>query len=282
MRKLIALVESAQLEERYTKDNSYLHQYLNSDDFDPYSAWHWVCEWIEENDYLDELSELTGQEFTSADDLREEEPELFYKLPEHAQRECAEAVLDKIMQYEPQEAPSTAYLHNRRKNLLPRDTWLIHFTDDPYAIAAKGFTIGVDQMDKLGLTTYFKNEGGMKNRGGYNFAFLAQSRDADFAAHKGKYGRHAVVFQNSGVHAYHNSDEEDQVIFWGADVSPNDIIVLIHSADGDGSWHVKTRSRLRNGETTLFAGDFEDSIKWIIQNANTYRKKLSKRGRNID
>jgi hypothetical protein len=274
MRKLMNLVEGVVVSERYTSNNSWLHQYLKNGEFDPYSGWHWICEWLADNDHLDEVSEALGREITDADELREEEPEVFYKLPEHLQRECAENVIDIIMQHEPEEAPSWAFLDNRRNQLLPRNTWLVHFTDDPYGIASKGFVYGVDQMDKLGLTTYFRNEGGMKARGGYNFAFLANSRDAKFAADKGKYGHHAVVFQNSGVHAYHNSDEENQIIFWGADVSPNDIIVLENEY---GDWHVKSRSHLRNGKTTLFSGDFENCIKWIIQNANQYRKKLNQR-----
>lgn len=265
------LVESASLDERYTIDNSQLHKYLGKAEFDPHSHWYWVCEWIEQNDYLQDMAEALGVELNSADDLQEEDPDAFYRLPEAAQKECAETVIEKVLHHDPADAPSWAYLDNSRKTLLPRNTWLVHFTDSPNEIAHQGFTIGVDQMDKLGLTTYFKSDSFIKKGGGFNFAFLATGRDAAFAASKGKYGRHAVLFQNSGVHAYHNSDEENQVIFWGADVSPKDIIVLENNG---GDWHVQARSRLRNGETSLFTGDFESCVKWVIQNQAQYRKKM--------
>lgn len=274
MRKFINLVESTQLDELYSLNNKQLHDYLKRREFDPHQLWWWVCQWIADNDHLDELSEVAGTELGSADDLQEEDPDLFYNLPADVQKECAEAVVERVMADDASEAPTWAHMDLQKPKLLPRDTWLVHFTDKPYDIASQGFTIGMDQMDKLGLTTWYKNEGDYKKHGGYNFAFVAKGRHASYAASKGKYGRDAVVFQNSGVHAYHYGDEEEQVIFWGEEVSPKDIIVLVNE---HGDWQVKTRHRLRNGETTLFSGDFEACVNWVIQNSAQYRKKLGNR-----
>jgi len=274
MRKFINLVESIyikRIDELYSSNNKYLQHYMKNAEFDPYQTWHDVCEWLEENDHLELVSELLGHEINSADDLREEEPDVFYQLPPELQKECGEAVVEHLVQHDPAEAPTWAHMSLNDPKLLPRTTWLVHFTDHPYDIAQQGFTIGMDQMDKLGLTTWFKNEGDFKKHGGYNFAFKALSRHADFAAHKGKYGQSAVLFQNSGVHAYHYGDEEDQVIFWGEEVSPKNIIVLVKE---DDTWHVKTRHRLRNGQTSLFAGDYENCVKWVVQNSDQYRRKL--------
>jgi len=273
IRKFMKLVEGldavAPVDEAYTTMNSYLRNYLKGAEFDPYSSWYWVCEWLEKNDYLDLVSEAMGEEITSADQLNDEEPEVFYKLPPEIQKECAEAVVEKMMQHEPEDAPTWAHMSLQDSKLLPRNTWLVHFTDHPYDIASQGFTIGMDQMDKLGLTTYYKNAA---KEGGYNFAFIAKSRDAEFAASKGKYGKFAVVFQNSGVHAYHYADEENQIIFWGADVSPKSIVVLTKEYD---EWQVRSKYRLRNGETTLHSGDFQNCIDWVQKNYIQYRRWLT-------
>jgi hypothetical protein len=278
MRKLINIVEATvaeapELDEKYTRDNVYLKQYMQKGEFDPYRHWNDVCNWLARNGYLEEASEAAGHEIHDEEQLQEEDPEIFYKLPEDLQSRSAEDVVEELLQHDPAEAPTWAHMQSKGKTLLPRTTWLVHFTDHPYDIAAQGFTIGIDQMDKLGLTTWFKNDGWDKKEGGYNFAFTAQSRYASNAANKGSYGQCAVLFQNSGVHAYHHGDEEDQVMFWGADVSPQDIVVLYRASKRD-DWNVKSRYRLRNGETTLFTGDFESCVKWVIQNATQYRRKL--------
>jgi len=101
------------------------------------------------------------------------------------------------MRFEPAGAPTWSHMSLERETLLPRNTWLIHFTNEPYSIAKNGFTIGMDDMERLGLTTYFSKE--YKSLGGYNFAFLAPSREANWAATKRRYGKSAVMFQNSGI-----------------------------------------------------------------------------------
>jgi hypothetical protein len=271
IRKFMKLVEEleAPVDEAYTANNSYLRSYLRDADFDPYSNWAYICMWLEENDYLETVSSVLGEEIDDASTLEEYEPDVFYKLPAVIQKECAEATVEYVMQHDPADAPTWAHMSLKNNKLLPRNTWLVHFTNHPYDIASQGFTIGMDEMDKLGLTTYYSNKA---KQGGYNFAFIANSRDAKFAASKGKYGKYAVVFQNSGVHAYHSSDEEDQVIFWGKDVSPKSIIVLTKEYD---EWQVRSKYRLRNGETVLYTGDFQNCVNWIITNYNQYRRWLT-------
>src|SRR4051812_38904112 len=103
-------------------------------------------------------------------------------------------------------------------------------------------------MDKLGLTKYIgDNE---KKYAGYNFAFEALGRDANWSASQGKYGKHAVLFQNSGVHCYHYGDEETQIVFYGADVSPKNIIYLRNEG---GDWQVMPAYEIR-GRDYLFTG----------------------------
>jgi hypothetical protein len=175
------------------------------------------------------------------------------------------------MRNDPADAASTEFLSLQHNRLLPRQTWLVHFTDDPNAIAEQGFAMGTFDMTRLGLTTYTQNSA--KERG-YNFAFIADGRHANWAASEGKYGKHAVMFQNSGVHTWHSADEEDQIIFWGADVKPSDIVVLKHHRD---DWYVQSHDQ-RHGYTdrSLFAGDFEKCVAWVITNFQQYHRALTK------
>src|SRR5205823_3557059 len=98
--------------------------------------------------------------------------------------------------------------------------------------------------------------------------FLAGSRDAYAAASRKKYGRDCVVFQNAGVLAYHSGDEEDQVIFWGPDVDLRHL-ALIQLVDGD--YHVKSRTGM-----TLFTGEFEQAVKWVMAHHRQYSRQLYK------
>jgi hypothetical protein len=271
MRSLITLIESAQVSERYSPENSAFLRYMKDQDFDPYQAWYYVCQWLEEQDMLDEVSELLGTEVTSADELQEEEPDVFYKLDPAVQKECGTAVIDTMMSDDPTEAPSSAHMMLDNEKLLPRTTWLIHFSNDAEGIAYNGFRYGMDQMDRLGLTTYFTDNA--KSQGGYNFAFLASGRYASWAASKKKYGRHAVIFQNSGVSVHHHADEEQQVVFHGADVDVRGIVYLRNSEDG---WQAMSRRTKANPQVrALFTGDFDDCVKWVQANFVQYRRALT-------
>jgi hypothetical protein len=259
--------------EKYSSSNSYLRNYLaTSDDFDPYHYWGAIALWAEKNeDGREAFAEILGKDHIGADDIQEEEPDIFYKLPEHLQHEAAQWATDYIMRHDPAEAASTQFFSLRDKRLVPRQTWLVHFTDDPDAIAEQGFAMGTHDMARLGLTTHYKKSA--KTFGGYNFAFIADSKYANWAASERKYGKHAVMFQNSGVHTWHYSDEEDQIIFWGADVKPRDIVVLMHRDD----WQVRSNDQ-RNGYTdrSLFVGDFEKCVDWVIANFQQYRRALTR------
>jgi hypothetical protein len=256
--------------ERYTNDNTYLLQYLRDAGFDPYACWGLCCEWIENNDLLEFMSDAIGEDINSADELQEYEPDAFYKLSEADQKACGEWCVEYLMQHDPAEAPSTAHFDVRNKKLLDRETWLVHFSDRAHDIARNGFTIGMDQMDQLGLTTWFKDAA--KKYGGYNFAFLADSRDAIYAAYKHKYGSDAVLFQNSGVHVHHWGDEEDQVIFWGRDVNPADIVLL--SRDGD-VWTVNSI----DGRRDPFQGKYQECVDWVMKNHRQYQSVIAGRRR---
>jgi hypothetical protein len=269
--------------EVYSLDNSYLAKFLKNEEFDAYDHWWAVCNTIMKNDqYRRAMSRLLKKKITSGDDIEDEDAGIFYKLPKNIQAEVAQDTITYLLQNDPAEAPTTAYLSLRNKNkpMIHRLTWLVHFTDEPTSIAEEGFKIGMNDPNKLGLTTYTKNTSFDKSDGGYNFAFIADSRDAKNAAHgrhgDSKYGKHAVMFQNSGVHAYHNGDEEDQIIFWGSDVNPRNIIVLKHLDDwtviGKTFYYKETHPTF---DKELYKGDFEKCVAWIMNNFQQYRKALT-------
>lgn len=252
--------------ENYSERNSALLGYLKDGKFDPYSAWWAVCEWVERNDLLGAMSRFAGEPINSAEDLQDHEPELFYQLDEIEQNACAEWCVDYIMRHDPANAPTTAHVSLNRNQLIPRVTWLVHFSDEAENIARTGFTHGMDEMDRLGLTTYFTHDA--KKRGGYNFAFEATSRHAQNAAWNNKYGLNAVLFQNSGVHCTHYGDEEDQVIFWGADVNPKRMIYLDRP---EGVWQVRN---VKTGNTLFTADRYLKVVEWVIKNEAQYRRSL--------
>lgn len=266
--------------ERYTPNNRYLLQYMQDEEVDPYSVWNRFSEFVE--NILDE-DFGTWLENNVAEEHHEdylEDPENFYELPEQIQQKFLEwakkEVIPDMTYREPTEAPTWAHMSLSEPKLLNRQTWLVHFSDHADDIAVEGFRYGIDSMDRLGLTTWFGDAA--KKYGGYNFAFEAGSRDADWAAGREKYGKNAVVFQNSGVKAYHHGDTESQIMFWGADVDPRDLVLLEKHG---GSWfvmpHPRKQRRYQGQESReggVFHGEFKQCVVWVQQNIQQYRRVI--------
>lgn len=164
-----------------------------------------------------------------------------------------------LMDSDPAHAPSFIFMDYVR---VVKNQWLIHFTDDPYKILSKGFTYGVEDLSRLGLTTHFTKES--KKRGGYNFAFPADMRRPEYGL---KYGEGVVMFRASGVEIYHHGDEEYQIIFWGD--SAKDFIIL---EEHDGTWCPDPCSL--NHEPPYCNDELAKVVDWIINNFDQYRKIL--------
>jgi hypothetical protein len=280
------------LAEKYSSDNADLLRYLKNDDPDPYGLWWAICNWLDENDYLDEVAQQIGEELPDMDALHEMDAEVFFKLEADLQRDALQGAKDWMYQHDAANAPTKMHVDLRGDKLLPRTTWLIHFSDEAERIADEGFTHGVSDIDRLGLTTHLHpNE---KAYGGYNFAFRAGDRMAEAAAKSKKYGKHAVMFQNSGVHTFHIGDAENQIIFWGADVDPKSIVFLRYYGD---DWAVQARRNIKSGTNILYRGGFQTYddatraarahrgirndddnpvgvVNWVIQNYHQYRRYL--------
>lgn len=173
-------------------------------------------------------------------------------------------------------------------NRLVKPTWLVHFTDEPDSIAADGFKHGFEDMIGLGLTT----ESHRKRGPGYNFAFILGLKDArdaargNWGAGDSRYGTHAVVFWGGGVEAWHIGDEENQIVFWGPEVSPSRIFP-IHKNKYTG-WHVEDAvGRVVFGYDDYGDGEgenkeFEETAEWVVANHNmlsSTREKAERRKR---
>ena len=191
--------------------------------------------------------------------LREHDEDAWESVPKNVFVQFMKDREGYLMQNDPADCPS--FMHMSFEKMLPNG-WLIHKTDDPDGICAKGFTIGMHDLSRLGLTTYYKESGKM---GGYNFAFTA----ADARHAEGKYGRHAVIFQAAGVEVYHYGDSERQVIFKGSDAHN-----LIPVYESYGEWVL---SEGENDEPVFQAGSLQEVVAWIQTNYSKYRKVIVKR-----
>jgi len=240
---------------RYLKDKPF-HIYDHAHEFDSYSN-------------KDEMMEKAGVSEESWDKAMDESDwdeleELSDKISKSMDDKDKEDFLYHLHNVSSEEAPSWAHM-DFEEMVLPSGSWLVHFSDNADEIKAEGFTYGIDQMDKLGLTTYFGKES--KKYGGYNFAFLADSRDASHAAKAGKYGKEAVLFKASGLKVYHYGDQETQIIFYGKDINPDNIVLI--RKDGD-MWQVQGGER-----GYLFESEnFNDVVNWVEKNHSQYAKAL--------
>lgn len=262
------------LTELYSQEHDDLYRYLKSgEDFDPYEFSSYIIEWTKQEyednlDYMEEeLNVSIPPGANDFDDLDGDNAnDIYHSLSPADRRRCEEWCKQTMISDEPAEAPS--YLHMTARGKLPRTTWLIHFSDHADDIYHNGFKYGSDDITKLGLTTHYVTGRGFKSGQGFNFAFIAQSRDALQSGVRGgpKYGKEAVMFMSSGVEVLHYSDEETQVIFQGKDVNPRDMVYLKN--DG-GTWCVMPR----NGNRPVYVNDhIGNVIKWVIANYQQYRR----------
>jgi hypothetical protein len=256
-RDLNFMFENEEVNEVYSRDNQYLKQTLTGGEFDGYRYWEYAYTWAQQTGQEEEIEEILGE---MPDD---EEPDQYEQLTPELKASFQQWVEDFLNRNDPSELPSSFYFDSSPVR-IPRNTWLVHFTDHAEDIIRSGFTHGVYDAAQLGLTTYQSHDS--KKSGGYNFAFLATGRDASWAAQKKKYGRDFVMFQNSGIKTYHYADEENQIIFWGADVDKRHIALV---REMEGEYHVLSRTGM-----TLFKGDFDSTVKWVIANHRQYSRQL--------
>ncbi|RLI70089.1 hypothetical protein DRO91_07115 [Candidatus Heimdallarchaeota archaeon] len=247
---------------------------------------HWLKQYLQERSidvaqYRDEFLRWPG-----SDDILErlninpkilksdEYGDKFYEVVEKINQEMTEdernefaSYLSSISGWE-EEAPTWTFLDFNR--MIKPGTWLVHFSKNADEIALHGFEKGVQDMTKLGLTTYLPWY--EKQWAGYNFAFTADSRHARWAANQGKYGNEAVMFQSAGVEASHWGDEEDQVIFWGPAIDQDKIVYLKRIYD---NWCVAPAGSMMNVRDCAYESeDFGKVVSWVIRNYRQYAKQI--------
>jgi len=141
----------------------------------------------------------------------------------------------KAMESDPPYAPSWFLIQKPRHY----DGWVIHLTDTPVQVATEGFTLGVKEPERLGVTRWLEDR---KEEPGFNFGYALADweryapRSQDQLNGSFRYGQGAVVFPAKGVLIDHIGDKEPQVIFWGPSISPRKMVSIEKTARG---WSAK-------------------------------------------
>lgn len=143
-------------------------------------------------------------------DAEEEYIDDYTPIPDQVLEDFLEQFGAKAQEWDPAGAPTFLTVEYRGD---VKNAWLVHFTDHPDEIAKGGFKYGMDRVETLALTTYFKDEA--KKFGGYNFALDPNNRRLVSLGES--YGKHCVLFRANGIKTYHYGDEFEQIIFWGKD-----------------------------------------------------------------
>jgi len=205
--------EAVDLNETYSHANKAVLDYLRdtSVDLGNGDVSYIFSKWLEDNGYESEYNEFNDDYFDT-DGFAAKYPSIV--------EEFSEWLPDNSHELHRMGSGYTkAHMDLMKPMLLPRSTWLIHFSDSAVDIARSGFKRGASDVGDLGLTR------GGDGYPGYNFAFLSNRiEDSE------KYGEDAVVFQSSGVHVFHIGDDENQIIFYGPDVK--EIICIRKYKDG--------------------------------------------------
>ena len=139
--------------------------------------------------------------------------------------------------YEPNSCPSWWYM-TPLSGIL-KNEWMIHFTSHVDAIKREGFRFGAPDANHLAVTfmgdIWDRTDRDNTTEEGYNFGYTLDEdieRRGNMAKTGNYYGNAAVMFKADCIKAHHRTDNENQAIFWGPDVSPVNIIPLVHTASG--------------------------------------------------
>jgi hypothetical protein len=204
---------------------------------------------------------IEGETYEISDILFNKNPELYNRFADWLFREIEQNTLN----VPDSDYPAWSYFDNPR---LVKNQWLIHFTDDAQSIARQGFKYGVDEVDKLALTTHLGDF--EKKYGGYNFAYDVERYHRYAYSNRGrgfKYGEEAVIFRASGIELWHYGDEEPQVIFYGN--TARNLIPIIRGENAD--WAIYNT---KSGRILYENDDFDKVVVWVLRNYIQYRKHV--------
>ena len=264
------------INEYVTQHEVYLRDYFNMSDDQkinslPYDYPYFFEDFLDENgidfkqlkhNYIDsDGEEQEGDDYVDyevIENILQHNHKLFRQYGEYLYNR----VNDHTLPVEDAEYPAWSYFSSAT---LIKNQWLIHFTKDAWGIAKNGFTRGVSEIEKLGLTTHLGEFD--KKYGGYNFAFRANIYNRYATGRFGyKYGEEMVMFIGSGMEMHHYGDEEPQVIFWGKKANN---IVPITKQDGE-----YTVSDVKSGRTIYKNEELDNVVTWIMRNYSQYQNKL--------
>ena len=147
-----------------------------------------------------------------------------------------------------------------------KNSWIIHFSNQADQIAKNGFSKGRSQFAAIGLTVASKIADDVSDDlkfGGLNFGFFVNS-NYNYADKANKYGRGAVLFQALATNFFHEGDNEEQAVFYGPSIHPNNIILLESNPDNEEIWNVKSKKHNSN----LYSGNLSECVQWAIKNEN--------------
>jgi hypothetical protein len=132
----------------------------------------------------------------------------------------------QVLSEDPTELPLFTCARMTEHSPLP--DWIVHASNE-YGIEYNGFQRGVDDIDKLCLTTHLGDF--WKKGPGYNFAFTLRDYDR-YGTEWGrpKYGKYLYLVRAPYVRIWHEGDNEPQAIFWGPDAHE---IWRIYGSEGD-------------------------------------------------
>ena len=173
----------------------------------------------------------------------------------------------------PEESPSWAYFD--RPEII-KNQWLIHFTNEnPEDIQKYGFEGLVDDITRLGLTTFFTKTASNRSKDGYGFSYLlsdyikygkSKRRKSEW-----KYGKNGVLFRASGVRVWHVTDDEYQTIFKGD--TARDIIPIYYN-DNTGTYQIENKKNKKEFQVIYENEDLEKVVNWIVKNFDQYRSVI--------
>jgi len=212
-----------------------------------------------------DMQVLEGYAYEGLTEVEQDHPEVFRRAARAIEKD-QKGPARFVTTLPEEEWPSWTFFSAGRRH--PKGGWLVHCTDADAASVIQDFR-GVDDISRLGLTTYLSDR--ERENPGFGFGFEARSFPRYLRRGRCPYGDTLLLLKVPDyLVTNHSGDEEDQAIFWGPDIESG-----FEFSGARGYWTIEDQDAVTEDLGIEDPGEFddlEDLLAWVERHPQVYRE----------
>lgn len=218
--------------------------------------------------YLGEgdMEVMEAHAYDGLEEVRRDHPQVFERAVQVIEREDQD---DRFLTQIPWEiTPTWVYLDFDKR--YSGGGWVVHCTNASMGSVIQDFR-GVDQLDRLGLTTQLPAADRAAPGFGFSFEVDRFHRYSGRGGRTCTYGNTLLLLKVPDyLVAYHYGDEEHQAIFWGPDIEAG-----FEFRGSRGAWEIEDQRYVTEDLEIEDPGEFEtvaELLSWVEEHPEIYEE----------